>query len=248
MRMMLTPALLVSIALAGCSKAEHERADAGAPASGDAAHGPTIAYGFTYRFALPGKAVGAAQDRHVAVCDRMGPARCQIQEMHGSSGTSGSSASTRFVVTAGEARGFGQELLRPVGALGGELTSRDFEAEDLSRQSVDAAAKSSEKSNTENRSALAAVRERLETSTVWVYYSATAGFGEQVGGALGAAGETLTDSIVALIYFLSAATPWAIVLGAIFFIGRTIMRRAARMMSRRGGANPPNRDPADARV
>jgi hypothetical protein len=172
--------------------------------------------------------VNEAQDKHVALCDQLGPGRCRMLEMHRSTSASGSDGSTRFMVLAGDARKFGKDMTAPVVGLGGELSSRDFEAEDVTRQPADATAKVAEKNNTDNRAAAATLRERIETSTVWAYYSGTEGFWNQVGAALGSGGETLTSSVVALIYFLAGALPWVVVLGALFLIVRAISRRIPR--------------------
>jgi hypothetical protein len=225
MKRLLASVLLMGTALAACSSRESEQAGQ-AESLGDTK--ALVAYGYTYRFTLPGAAVSEAQDKHMALCDQMGPSRCRMLEMHRSTSASGSDGSTRFMVLAGDARKFGQDLTTPVTALGGELASRDFEAEDVTKQTAEASAKVAEKNNADNRAAAGNLRERVETSTVWAYYSGTEGFWNQVGAALSSGGETLTSSVVALIYFLAGALPWVLVLGAIFVIVRTISRRVPR--------------------
>jgi hypothetical protein len=216
--------LMAVLALWGCSKAEH----GGGSPSGDVVAQSAVAYGFTYRFALPRAAVDQAQDRHMALCDRLGPARCRMQEMHGSVGEGSTGASTRFAVAAGDARRFGQELLPTIEALGGTLQSRDFEAEDVARQRSDAQAKVAEKGSAANQAALAAVQDRVAISTVWAYYEGKAGFGEQTGAAFAAIGDTLTTSVVMLIYFLSGVLPWALALVVIVSLDRAGLRLVRR--------------------
>ncbi|MET0271012.1 MAG: hypothetical protein ABW173_11355 [Sphingomonas sp.] len=226
MKRLLASVLLMSTILAGCSSRENEQAGQ-AESSGDG-KGPLVAYGYTYRFTLPAAAISEVQDRHMALCDRMGAGRCRMLEMRRTTTEGRSDGSTRFVVLAGEARKFGQDITAPVAALGGELSSREFEAEDVTGQTAEAAAKVGEKNNSDNRAAAAALRERVETSTVWAYYTGSEGFWTRVGAALGSGGETLTASIVALIYFLAGAFPWVIVLGALFLVARAIARRIPR--------------------
>ena len=227
--------LLIAISLAACSKrTESAGGDApgGSNAVGEKAGAPEVAYGYSYRFSLPSSAVTQAQDRHIALCDQMGQARCRLQEMHRSTDRTSSSGSIKFIIVSNEARQFGTALVAPVTTLGGELQSRDFEAEDVSKQIAAGEQKVAAKPTVDNQTALAEVRERVATSPVTVYYENSAGFGEQVGNALGAAGETLTSSVSALIYFLAAALPWAIVFTVLFFGIRAIVRQTRRMLSR----------------
>jgi len=235
MKRTLLSALLVAAMLAGCSRNDGATADGASDA--ETAKAPLIAYGYTYRFALPGTAVGHAQDRHIALCDRLGPARCRMLEMHRTAGTSGDSGSLRFAVAAADARGFGAALVSPVTSLGGALTSRDFEAEDLSAQQAEAQAKVAEKNNVANRTALSGLRDRLDLSTVWVYYDGTTRFGTRIGVAFADGGETLTSSVVALIYFLAGAIPWVVVLGLLFLIARAATRRFRRTREARRPAD-----------
>jgi hypothetical protein len=224
--------LLIALSLSACSR-RTERISGGEGNSTAEMTGPSeVAYGYTFRFALPSSAVTQAQDRHIALCDQMGQARCRLQEMHRSTDRTSSSGSIKFLVVSSEARQFGNQLVAPVTALKGELQSRDFEAEDVSKQIAAGEQKVAAKPTVDNQIALADVRERVATSPVTVVYENSAGFGEQVGNALGAAGETLTSSVSALIYFLAAALPWAIVFTLLFFGIRAIVRRTNRMLAR----------------
>ena len=42
---------------------------------------PQMAYVYHYGFTLPGDALAKVQARHVAMCDALGPARCQVLAM-----------------------------------------------------------------------------------------------------------------------------------------------------------------------
>ncbi|WP_380785030.1 hypothetical protein [Sphingomonas sp. R86521] len=228
MKKLIVSVLPIVVVLAGCSKAPD--AGNGLPVrGGDAAQ---MSYGYTYRFALPGDVVTQAQDRHIALCDQLGTARCRMQEMHRNAGTGSSAGSTRFVVASGDARRFGQALIAPVTALQGSLTSREFEAEDVSKQIADAQAKAGAKDSVANRTAVAEVQDRVATSSIWAYYDGKTSFGEQLGGAFGEAGETMRSSIIALIYVLSAVLPWALVLGVLFFVMRAAFRRVRMLFPR----------------
>lgn len=230
-------AALITLVLSGCS--EREQGKSPSRARGEAAE---ISYGYTFNFALPGNVVTQAQDRHIAMCDQLGPGRCQMQEMRRSADSGNSDGSTHFVVASGDARKFGQDLVAPVTSLNGTLTSRAFEAEDVSKQIADAQAQAAEKNNAANRAALTTAQSRVATSSIWVYYAGKTAFGEQVGSAFGDAGETMGSSIVALIYFLSAALPWALAFAVIFFVVRAIFRRVRTLMpgARAKGSPSPN--------
>ena len=239
MKRLLLSALFVLLALPGCGRNENVAKEGVSSGGSDTAS--TIAYGFTYRFALPGAAVGQVQDAHIALCDQLGPERCRLQEMHCSVGPTDYGGSLRLAVARDDAPRFGQALVAPVTRAGGELKSRDFEAEDLSGQRTEAQDKVAEKNDAANRAALSGVRDRLLMSSIWIYYEGTASFGKRIGDAFGAAGETVTSSVVALIYFVAGALPWIIVFGLIFFVGQAILRQARRRL-RGGTAVPPVSD------
>ena len=171
-----------------------------------------------------------------------------MQEMHRSVGPTDFGGSLRFIVARDDARRFGQALLPPVTSVGGVLKSRDFEAEDLAGQQNEAAAKVAEKNDAANRAALSGLRQRLLMSSIWIYYDGTAGFGKRIGDAFGAAGETITSSLVALIYFVAGALPWILVFGLGFFVVRLIVRQARRRWRGRTVATHPDRPAADRPV
>ena len=227
-------ALLLSLtalilALSGCSKQSGDQGEA--MSGGDAQQ---MSYGYSYRFSLPDNVVTQAQDRHIAMCDQLGNARCRMQEMHRSAGTGSSNGSTRFVIASGDARTFGQNLIAPVTSLNGTMTSRAFEAEDVAKQIAAAQAKAIEKDNVANRTTLAEAQSRIATSAIWVYYDGKTTFGKQVGAAFGDAGETMLSSIIALIYVLSAVLPWALVFGVMILVVRAGIRRFRAAFPRTG--------------
>lgn len=156
-------AAIVSLALlaGGCSKSiegdnaaptaaevKHEPASTNA-AKEDRAAGetikvsvPQIAYAYRYLFKMPGDAIAAMQDRHLQMCDELGPARCQVLGMQRAVGDSSSAeGSVTLMVEARAARGFGSALSRAVLQSGGEQSDSSIEAEDLSKQMVDTEAR-----------------------------------------------------------------------------------------------------------
>ena len=103
---------------------------------------PRVAYKYAYAFSLPGDAIPAAQRAHVALCDKLGPARCQVLGMESKSGDGEpASGSLKLRVDSGIARRFGDALQAAVGRAGGHADSRSIEAEDVSKDMVDTAAR-----------------------------------------------------------------------------------------------------------
>jgi hypothetical protein len=103
---------------------------------------PRVAYKFAYAFSLPGTAIPAAQRAHVALCDKLGPARCQVLGMESKSGDNESaSGALKLRVDSGIARRFGDDLQGAIGRAGGHADSRSIEAEDVSKDMVDTAAR-----------------------------------------------------------------------------------------------------------
>lgn len=144
---------IASLALAGCSAAPD---GGGAPAAGEAKEAmvaaapdvpsdtpikvsvPQIAYTYRYGFILPAAAVAGVQDRHLAMCDRLGVGRCHVLAMQRASGGDDVAAgSMTLVVAAGVARRFGDDLARAAAEQGGRRNDSRIEAQDLSKQIVD---------------------------------------------------------------------------------------------------------------
>lgn len=103
---------------------------------------PQIAYIFRYSFRLPAERLASVQARHVALCDRMGPVRCQVLGLNTHSDEDGpSSATLKLRVASAEARRFGAAMAAEVGRAGGRTLDQQLESEDVSKQIVDAEAR-----------------------------------------------------------------------------------------------------------
>jgi hypothetical protein len=102
---------------------------------------PQIAYVYSYGFELPSAAVGTTLDRHVALCDRLGGARCRVLNMDRKNDGDTATGSLKLVVDAKIARLFGDSLVRSAATAGGSQSQVSIEAEDLSKQIVDTEAR-----------------------------------------------------------------------------------------------------------
>ncbi len=103
---------------------------------------PRIAYTYGYSFRLPGDAVPAAQERHLALCRELAAARCRVVNLE-RSGASGAyaTATTTLQVAAADAVAFGARLIESANEAGAETVDRSITGEDLSRQMVDTQAR-----------------------------------------------------------------------------------------------------------
>lgn len=152
---------VLAIALAACSQAPGDSAsgiaaedavavaEAGAPAE-KAADGaapvevavPRIAYVYRVGYRLSGDAIPALQQAHVALCDKAGANRCQVIGMQTSGGESDYASGTlKLRVASAQARAFIDQLNAAAKQGGGRPTDSAIEAEDVSKQMVDAAAR-----------------------------------------------------------------------------------------------------------
>ncbi|MET0269572.1 MAG: DUF4349 domain-containing protein [Sphingomonas sp.] len=103
---------------------------------------PQIAYIYRYAFDVPGDSIAAVQDRHIALCDRLGPNGCRVIEMQRASGDAAdASGSLKLTVRADLARAFGRALAEAAARAGGTQAESSIAAEDLSRQIVDTEAR-----------------------------------------------------------------------------------------------------------
>ena len=145
------------LALLGCSKGQPQRPteklttfDAAptpsgappAPTSGAPApitvSLPQIAYSYKYGFRLPEGAIAHAQAAHMALCDRLGPARCQLVGMQSGGGDDeAANATLKLRVASTIALAFGQALQAAVAQAGGRSVSSSIGAEDVSKAIVD---------------------------------------------------------------------------------------------------------------
>ncbi|MEO8375286.1 MAG: DUF4349 domain-containing protein [Sphingomonas bacterium] len=103
---------------------------------------PRMAYSYRYSFVLPGPAIARAQQAHLALCDRLGPARCQLLAMATVAGDEHTPrASLKLRVASASARQFGMALENAVAGAGGRAADRAIIAEDVSKDLVDTQAR-----------------------------------------------------------------------------------------------------------
>lgn len=100
---------------------------------------PRIAYIYRVGYRLPGDAIPALQQAHVALCDQMGPARCQLGGLNRSGGEAEYGDGTlKLRVESKSARAFLDSLNKAASDKGGRPVETAIEAEDVSKQMVDA--------------------------------------------------------------------------------------------------------------
>lgn len=119
-----------------------ESQNALAPPEAIARTAPRIAYTYGYRFRLASAAVAPLQERHLALCQRLGDARCRVLamqrgEQREGGGEEAATASLTLEVAAPIATRFGAALTESAGEARAETVDRTISAEDLSRQMVD---------------------------------------------------------------------------------------------------------------
>jgi hypothetical protein len=95
---------------------------------------PKIAYDYKYNFVLPAGQVAAAQQAHIAACDRLGLSRCQL--VSSESGNS-NATSLKLRVASDIARRFSAELVASVAKAGGRAVDQSISAEDVSKEISD---------------------------------------------------------------------------------------------------------------
>ena len=103
---------------------------------------PQIAYVYDLGFVLPESAIGHAQETHVALCDRLGPARCQVLGLERQASDGGTSAATlKLRVASADARTFEAAAERAIGKAGGRTANTSIAAEDVSKDISDTEAR-----------------------------------------------------------------------------------------------------------
>ncbi len=103
---------------------------------------PRIAYIYRVGYRLPGNAIPALQQAHVALCDQLGAARCQLGGMQRSGGEAEYGSGTlKLRVESRSARAFLDSLSKAASDQGGRPVDTAIEAEDVSKQMVDAEAR-----------------------------------------------------------------------------------------------------------
>jgi hypothetical protein len=159
--------LIVAAGLAGCSPgsetASTDAVEAYAPAEemvaappgeavaeggGEAAPGavevslPQLAYRYSLGFRVPVDAVAQVQDTHVALCEKLGPRRCQLIGMErGDVESRSDGGALRLRVASDVAAEFRKALIASVAEDGGRTIATEIAAEDVSRDMVDASAR-----------------------------------------------------------------------------------------------------------
>lgn len=151
--------ILLALCLGACSKpsdAPDQAAsshDVAAPAAGakSAASGapaaiavsvPKMAYSYKYAFVLPGTSIAKAQQAHVALCDQLGAARCQVLALDNQAADASiSQATLKIRVASALARQFGAALKKAVSGAGGRAVSQSIAAEDVSKALSDTQAR-----------------------------------------------------------------------------------------------------------
>lgn len=113
-----------------------------APPAAPAASGPQIAYSYRFGYRLSDDAIAPAQARAVALCTRLGTRRCMVaaSDLTGDPDTGGS-ASLSLLIDARLATTFGRQLDTIAIDAGGSGVERHVEAEDVTKQIVDTAAR-----------------------------------------------------------------------------------------------------------
>jgi len=101
---------------------------------------PQIAYDYKYSFRLPADRVASTQQTHIAACDKLGLARCQLVSSESSSGN-GSAASLKLRVASDVARRFNATLVDSVAKAGGRAVDQSISAEDVSKEISDTSAR-----------------------------------------------------------------------------------------------------------
>lgn len=149
---------LAALVMTGCSKGpQTERstmhmatydiaapAEAPAPAPALADTTAKIAYSYSLSYTIRGDDIAAVQQRQIALCTRLGLARCRVATSSiagaGSgrgSGASGIRGNTKLLVDARLAQAFIRRLDAVVDDTGGTLASRQTDAEDVTKQVID---------------------------------------------------------------------------------------------------------------
>ncbi len=103
---------------------------------------PQMAYTYGFVFRLPEASVAAVQARHVALCDSLGPTKCQVLAMRSAGGDEDTGNGTlNLRVASALARSFGSRLGQASTAAGGRTVSSTIAAEDVSKNIVDTEAR-----------------------------------------------------------------------------------------------------------
>jgi hypothetical protein len=141
--------ILCAALLAGCadrgadngSVAEVAEIPGSANAKAPDTPAPQIAYRYDRLYRAEADGIAALQDRHIALCDRAGPAACRIESQKTADADTGQNSSLILSVAAGRARLLLAQLDQQVIANGGTVQASGAEADDLATRIVDVEAR-----------------------------------------------------------------------------------------------------------
>ncbi|MBR0551315.1 DUF4349 domain-containing protein [Stakelama marina] len=103
---------------------------------------PKLAYTYRLGFLLPGNKIAETQQAHAALCAKLGAAQCQLMGMKRSLGDDQTgTATSKFRVATSAAANFQSDLSRTIDQAGGRSIETDIQAEDVSKDMVDAEAR-----------------------------------------------------------------------------------------------------------
>lgn len=103
---------------------------------------PQLAYRYSLRFLLPDARLAETQEAHRALCDRLGPARCQLLSLtrDDAEGRAGD-AVLKLRVASADAAYFTAEASHAVAAAGGRALNTNVAGDDVSKDLTDTAAR-----------------------------------------------------------------------------------------------------------
>lgn len=116
------------------------KADGGAPAPVNIAL-PQLAYVYALGFRMPVDRIEATQRAHLALCDRLGPTRCQMVAVSLDGDGPAAGGAMKLRVATPIARAFSDALKKAAAEQGGREIDTKVEAEDVSKDIVDANAR-----------------------------------------------------------------------------------------------------------
>lgn len=103
---------------------------------------PQLAYAYVLAYRLPGPKIADAQQAHLALCERLGPTRCQLVSLrNGSSDAEYKDANLQLRVASVIAQSFRANLTRAISAAGGRPVDTNILAEDVSKDVSDTEAR-----------------------------------------------------------------------------------------------------------
>lgn len=156
------------LALSSCSEKPAEEAAmdakeasyAGPQISASAA--PNVAFVYDYAFSLPNSAVPVLQEQNAAACEKLGPTKCRITEMHYNLVRGGGvTGSLSVSLDRNIARSFGKDGVAAAEKLGAKLTSASIEGQDLAGQIA-----ASKRGSTSNALQIADLESQLKEPTL----------------------------------------------------------------------------------